>query len=143
MTNFNENWRFENFIVSSQYTIKRKLFKQFSSCYMQTDLRKKKLMYKVVQIWPGLFTLVYIQIIPGHNWTTLYFCTCSLRTYQHLMESLIPETYWHWRLSTSLSFENSVHIKNCVLATPSVVVLKGLLCNFLCQSNYRRMFKHS
>ena len=27
--------------------------------------------YKVVQIWPGLFTLVYIQISPGHIWTTL------------------------------------------------------------------------
>jgi len=26
----------------------------------------------VVQIWPGLFTLVYTQIIPGHIWTTLY-----------------------------------------------------------------------
>ena len=29
-------------------------------------------LYKVVQIWPGLFTLVYIQISPGHIWTTLY-----------------------------------------------------------------------
>ena len=28
--------------------------------------------YKVVQIWPGLFTHVYIQISPGHIWTTLY-----------------------------------------------------------------------
>ena len=28
--------------------------------------------YKVVQIWPGLFTLVYTQISPGHIWITLY-----------------------------------------------------------------------
>jgi len=42
VTNFNENWRFENFIVTSQYTITRKLFKQLSSCYMQTDLRTEK-----------------------------------------------------------------------------------------------------
>ena len=35
--------------------------------------------YKVVQIWPGLFTLVYIQISPGHIWTTLY-----LRKFQSL-----------------------------------------------------------
>jgi len=26
----------------------------------------------VVQIWPGLFTLVYIQISSRHSWTTLY-----------------------------------------------------------------------
>jgi len=34
--------------------------------------------YKVVQIWPGLFTLVYIQISPGHIWTTLYVAICGL-----------------------------------------------------------------
>jgi hypothetical protein len=28
--------------------------------------------YKVVQIWPGLFILVYTQISPGHIRTTLY-----------------------------------------------------------------------
>jgi len=41
------------------------------------------------------------------------------------------------------SFENNTHIKNCVLATPSVVAFNGVLVNFLCQSNYRGMFKHS
>jgi len=30
-------------------------------------------LYKVVQIWPGMFTLVYTQISPGHIWTKLYF----------------------------------------------------------------------
>ena len=34
--------------------------------------------YKVVQIWPGLFTLVYTQISPGHIWTTLYNWVHSL-----------------------------------------------------------------
>ena len=33
------------------------------------------IIYKVVQIWPGLFTLVYKQISPGHIWTTLYMLT--------------------------------------------------------------------
>jgi len=28
----------------------------------------------VVQIWPGLFTLVYTQISPGYIWTILYMC---------------------------------------------------------------------
>ena len=31
-----------------------------------------EVMYKVVQIWPGLRRLVYTQIIPDHIWTTLY-----------------------------------------------------------------------
>ena len=35
-------------------------------------IHSSKRNYKVVQIWPGLFTLVYIQISPGHIWTTLY-----------------------------------------------------------------------
>jgi hypothetical protein len=34
-------------------------------------------MYKVVQIWPGLFTLVYTQISSGHIWTTLYILIFS------------------------------------------------------------------
>ena len=39
------------------------------------NLNKKlclTVLYKVVQIWPGLFTIVYTQISPGHIWTTLY-----------------------------------------------------------------------
>lgn len=53
VTNFNENWRFENFIVTSQYTVTRKLFKQFSSCYMQTDLRTEKV--KIINEFLYLF----------------------------------------------------------------------------------------
>ena len=30
------------------------------------------IIYKVVQIWPGLVPLVYTQISPGHIWTTFY-----------------------------------------------------------------------
>ena len=45
--------------------------------------------YKVVQIWPGLFTLVYIQISPGHIWTTLYTHTirnpCSYLPFEHIL----------------------------------------------------------
>jgi hypothetical protein len=33
---------------------------------------RRKGIYKVVQIWPGLVRLVYTQISPGHIWTTLY-----------------------------------------------------------------------
>ena len=31
-----------------------------------------EIIYKVVQIWLGLFTLLYTQISPGHIWTTMY-----------------------------------------------------------------------
>jgi hypothetical protein len=30
-------------------------------------------MYKVVQIWPGLFVCKHVTVYPGHIWTTLYF----------------------------------------------------------------------
>lgn len=53
VNNFNENWRFENFIVTSRYTITRKLFRQFSSCYMQTDLRTEKV--KIINEFLYLF----------------------------------------------------------------------------------------
>lgn len=43
LTIFNENWRFGNFIETSQYTITSKVFKHFSICYMQTDLRTEKI----------------------------------------------------------------------------------------------------
>ena len=29
-------------------------------------------MYKVVQIWPGLFVCKQVTVCPGHIWTTLY-----------------------------------------------------------------------
>jgi hypothetical protein len=31
-------------------------------------------MYKVVQIWPGLFVCKQVTACPGHIWTTLYVC---------------------------------------------------------------------
>ena len=30
-------------------------------------------MYKVVQIWPGLFVCKQVTVCPGHIWTTLYY----------------------------------------------------------------------
>jgi hypothetical protein len=30
--------------------------------------------YKVVQIWPGLFVWKQVTVCPGHIWTTLYIC---------------------------------------------------------------------
>jgi hypothetical protein len=30
-------------------------------------------MYKMVQIWPGLFVCKQVTVCPGHIWTTLYF----------------------------------------------------------------------
>jgi hypothetical protein len=38
----------------------------------------RRFLYKMVQIWPGLFTLVYTQISPGHIWTTLYNVSITL-----------------------------------------------------------------
>jgi hypothetical protein len=38
--------------------------------------------YKVVQIWPGLFVCKQVTVCPGHIWTTLYvavLCFCSAR----------------------------------------------------------------
>jgi hypothetical protein len=29
--------------------------------------------YKVVQIWPGLFVCKHVTVCRGHTWTTLYF----------------------------------------------------------------------
>jgi hypothetical protein len=34
--------------------------------------RNPGLMYKVVQIWPGLFVCKQVTVCPGHIWTTLY-----------------------------------------------------------------------
>ena len=40
--------------------------------HTEKQQQQQRYLYKVVQIWPGLFTLVYTQISPGHIWTTLY-----------------------------------------------------------------------
>jgi hypothetical protein len=39
--------------------------------------------YKVVQIWPGLFVCKQVTACPGHIWTTLYLCACYCQTYRH------------------------------------------------------------
>jgi hypothetical protein len=36
--------------------------------------------YKVVQIWPGLFVCKQVTVFPGHIWTTLYFNIILLST---------------------------------------------------------------
>ena len=36
--------------------------------------------YKVVQIWPGLFVCKQVTVCPGHIWTTLYFTLLCRRT---------------------------------------------------------------
>jgi hypothetical protein len=33
------------------------------------------MLYKVVQIWPGLIVCKQVTVCPGHIWTTLYFHT--------------------------------------------------------------------
>jgi hypothetical protein len=35
-------------------------------------LRYTHMIYKVVQIWPGLFVCKQVTVCPGHIWTTLY-----------------------------------------------------------------------
>jgi hypothetical protein len=37
--------------------------------------------YKVVQIWPGLFVCKQVTVCPGHIWTTLYFHFCVFILY--------------------------------------------------------------
>jgi hypothetical protein len=60
------------------------------------------MIYKVVQIWPGLVGLVYTQISPGHIWITLYlpvFMTtgCGI---QEILRLLPPQferlQYWYY-----------------------------------------------
>ena len=38
------------------------------------------LIYKVVQIWPGLFVCKQVTVCPGHIWTTLYVALLSEET---------------------------------------------------------------
>jgi hypothetical protein len=46
-------------------------------------------MYKVVQIWPGLFVCKQVTVCPGHIWTTLNFDTNLAILY-----SKIPFTHY-------------------------------------------------
>jgi hypothetical protein len=101
VTNFNENWRFENFVETSQCTITRELFKQFSNCYLQTDLRTGK-----------------VKKINGF----LYLFAENVSDYWK--DGYPKPTDIVCKLSTSLSFENAAHIKNGALVTSSVVDLK-------------------
>ena len=41
--------------------------------------------YKVVQIWPGLFVCKQVTVCPGHIWTTLY----NKHTEVHLLDIII------------------------------------------------------
>jgi hypothetical protein len=34
---------------------------------------KQNTIYKVVQIWPGLFVCKQVTVCPGNIWTTLYY----------------------------------------------------------------------
>ena len=77
--------------------------------------------YKVVQIWPGLFTLVYIQISPGHIWNTLYINRSRLHvcdkwlvaSWRHRVERgklCSFENYWKFNINSLYSgvFKNAV-----------------------------------
>ena len=44
--------------------------KLHSCCSLHTDA--DSVLYKVVQIWPGLFVCKQVTVCPGHIWTTLY-----------------------------------------------------------------------
>ena len=55
----NEKWRWIN--LGNRFVINR-------------PAREKSVsvLYKVVQIWPGLFVCKQVTVCPGHIWTTLY-----------------------------------------------------------------------
>jgi hypothetical protein len=57
------------FETSAKNTIRR-LINQKLDSFIQT--RRKLELYKVVQIWPGLFVCKQVTVCPGHIWTTLY-----------------------------------------------------------------------
>jgi len=46
-----------------------------------------KIMYKVVQIWPGLFVCIQAGYSPGHIWTTLYLHRHSIRVKYEICET--------------------------------------------------------
>jgi len=53
----------------------------FCGCWTGQDVKEEvwtNLMYKVVQIWPGLFVCKSGDISPGHIWTILYNSEASL-----------------------------------------------------------------
>ena len=66
---------------------------------------KLSLLYKVVQIWPGLFVCKQVTVCPGHIWTTLYFsgnclsrlsgwwCACACMTSQEHLFADHCESY--------------------------------------------------
>ena len=84
--------------------------------------KTQNMMYKVVQIWPGLFLCKQVTACPGHIWTTLYLISsCSLlrnmdsiltRSLQFLLQThslssfLLPVTS-HFRDFTIFSFHFS------------------------------------
>ena len=42
------------------------------AAYENQDRVENRRIYKVVQIWPGLFVCKQVTVCPGHIWTTLY-----------------------------------------------------------------------
>ena len=52
------------------------------------------LLYKVVQIWPGLIVCKQVTVCPGHIWTTLYM-VISRREYSEILSNLrLKITHW-------------------------------------------------
>jgi hypothetical protein len=51
------------------------------------------ILYKVVNIWPGLFVCIQVTVCPGHIWTTLYY----LNLFFFIVSAYAPP----WRLGSS------------------------------------------
>ena len=71
--------------------------------------------YKVVQIWPGLFVCKQVTVCPGHIWTTLYF---------GVLRFCVPSTWPHHLSRWDITF--TVHVLcNVSLTSLFVLTLQG------------------
>jgi hypothetical protein len=88
-------------------------------------------MYKMVQIWPGLFVCKQVIVCPGHIWTTLYLFTAFMAEYQRV---------YHFQQNACLySFGYLNHCEGSCLQTYAAnqnflrrrVVLRSIVCSLV------------
>jgi hypothetical protein len=86
------NTKFLCMVLESSCIWKAHMFqllpKSSKACYLMRvikpimSIETLRIVYKVVQIWPGLIVCKQVTVCPGHIWTTLYYSYFhSLMTY--------------------------------------------------------------
>jgi hypothetical protein len=59
-------------VETAQFTNTRLTLKTVHGAESSDAITNFQCLYKVVQIWPGLFVCKQVTVCPGHIWTTLY-----------------------------------------------------------------------